>query len=160
MLPDERLNIPPRVWMSPSDSKRAKISLLKLSIYKSNSLLNPNGEYKLHIIVPGLEKDINSSTELINELTVKKPLSGRKISFSNPLSSVDTEWESTENAKIYELTVRLNYTEINGGDTTEKYIDWVQPTRIATDVSGGESMYQELTGLGFYNFVSTAVGLY
>lgn len=122
-------------------------------IYKSSATLSVDGEYHLKIDVPEKTEQISSTTKLISDLLVSNPVAYRKINFGNTLSQFVAEWKSSENARIYELTVFFYYYEINGAEKTLKTIEWVQPTKISSNNLGGEEMKQEINGGSFFNYV-------
>ncbi|MBN2680897.1 MAG: DUF4249 family protein [Bacteroidales bacterium] len=123
-------------------------------IYKSAANLNKDGEYHLKINIPEKTEEISSTTKLITNLQVSNPVTYRKINFANTTSQFLAEWKSSENARLYEITVFFYYYEIKPGQDPElKTIEWVQPTKTSSNNLGGEEMKQEINGGSFLNYL-------
>lgn len=123
-------------------------------IYKSNAVLNKDGEYRLRINVPEKNEEISSKTKLITGLQVNNPVTYIKVNFANTSSQFVTKWKSSENARLYEITVYFYYYEIKPGQDPElKVISWVQPTKTSSNTLGGEDMKQEINGSSFFSYL-------
>lgn len=89
----------------------------KNSIYKVNTLLNENYEYKIEINIPNYET-ISTSTELIQDFKIFSNITaGIRMNPNTPFRFV---WEATQNGYRYEVYLRYNYTSILENDTIEK----------------------------------------
>ena len=66
-------------------------------------------------------------------------------------------WQTAENGRRYQLTIRFHYTELNltTGATTEKSIDWVFAKEKAPDLEGGDEIGSDIPGEDFYKFIET-----
>lgn len=128
-------------------------------IYKTTDSIYADSEYKLVINIPGKEP-VTSSTKLIDGFRVLNNFEApqRVIGFSS--SSPETiEWYSSENARLYELTIRFHYYEITGSVTVAKFFDWKQPTKLSTNLDGLEKMSLEIPGESFYQFIATNISV-
>ena len=134
-------------------------------IYKSTRRLTEGGEsdigdniYKLKIDVPSKNISVTSETKIINNLIIINPkISQNYLIGLTPSSSLNVEWKSANNARLYELTVRFHYLEITDSGTTEKYVDWKQPSVVSSDLESGKDMETGISGEGFLRFLSSAI---
>ena len=129
-------------------------------IYKTTDSIYADSEYKLIIDIPGKEQ-ITSSTKLIARFKVLNNFEApqRVIGFSS--SSPETiEWNSVENARLYELTIRFHYyEETTDSGTVAKFLDWKQPTKLSPNLDGGEKMSLEIPGESFYQFIAANISV-
>ena len=124
-------------------------------LYKTSHPLKSNALYKLNITVPGSDINVSSSTSLINGFSVNSL--PRYIGLSNYDTPFELRWNSVANAKIYEVTLRFHYFEIDKVtfETTYHYLDWVQPSKVSEGSLGGEEIVLSINPVSFYSFLSS-----
>lgn len=124
-------------------------------LYKTNQALKSNALYKLNITIPKSGKNVTSSTALINGF-VGSTLP-RYIGFSNYESPFEIKWNTVANAKLYEVTLRFHYFEVNKlTDEIKHYsLDWVQPSKTSEGSLGGEEIILSINSLSFFNFLTS-----
>ncbi len=112
-------------------------------------------EYRLCIDIPGKDL-ITATTKVFNTLTVKEPTSwgSRKVNFASTVPYT-VKWNSTPDARLYELTVRYWYYEIIGTDTTLKYLDWAQPRTTSSKLDQEIEMTLDIDGAGFFKYIQS-----
>jgi hypothetical protein len=83
------------------------------------------------------------------------------IIFSNNDNYVfPVRWNSGQNAKMYQVTTRLNYLDsISTGNIVQK-LDWVFPQQTAQGLAGGEQLQSDFIGQGFMKFVGNQLKSY
>lgn len=131
----------------------------KMQVYYAvtKDLLNTDDDFELEIKNPKTGDELSSSTKLISgsRITVKYPRPGGKIDFYN---DNDIEYESTKNARTYQVNVRFHYAEetVNQPESrTYHYVDWVFPTQQSQFLDGGELMRTAYIGeQWFFNLES------
>ena len=112
-------------------------------------------EYRLTIDIPGKDL-ITATTKVFNQLTVKEPTSwgNRKVNFASSVPYT-VKWNSTKDARLYELTIRFWYYEIIGTDTTLKHLDWAQPRTTSSKLESEVEMTLDIDGAGFFKYVQS-----
>lgn len=124
-------------------------------VYKLDYKLSAVADYKLNIYLPDQDKSISSSTNLINDLDIDAlaPI----FSVSNYSNIFELKWFSSENAKIYEVTIRLHYKEINTStsETVDKYLDWSLPSKVSSTIKGNEKMLITFVNESFFKYVAS-----
>lgn len=127
-------------------------------IYKSTASLNPDGEYRLSIHIPSLEKTVTSSTFLINSFGFPSSTSNMfiaKIDFASDFE-LKLQWFTPEHARLFQVTLVFNYCEVtNFVDTVRKSINWPLVAKTSKDSDGGEIMDYIITRVDFYKFIAT-----
>jgi len=123
-------------------------------LYSTTHNLNSQYDYKLVIQIPGKEYTVSATTKLLDTLKVCKPTISpqEKVSLSN---TYITEWQSTENARLYEVELHFHYLKVINGDTTEHSLDYELPTRKSNKLDGGEEMWIEISGSMFMSYVAS-----
>ncbi len=112
-------------------------------------------EYRLVIDVPNKDL-ITATTKVFDNLTVKEPTTwgSRKVNFASSVPYT-VKWNSTKDARLYEVTVRYWYYEIIGTDTTLKHLDWAQPRMVSTKLEQEVEMTLDIDGPGFFKYVQS-----
>lgn len=110
--------------------------------------LNDRHTYKLSIIFPDSSKLVTSSTQLVQDFVIKRPIPGSTTIKFVPNPSVPTifSWEKPENDEgrfKYELLVKFNYEEVtfDGGTPREKSIDLISNVNVHPPLGGDEISY-------------------
>lgn len=127
-------------------------------MYKAKATLGEEYSYKLNINIGS--KHISSETKLIRDFSIIRPLiyATASAGFDNYNAPYRLEWKSAINGKIYEVVLRLHFIEkAANGDTTSYYIDWKQPSKLATNTEGGETLKLDIGCEGFFQFVKSAL---
>lgn len=135
-------------------------------IYTFNQPLDETENYQLRVENLSTGKVVTASTPLVKDFqTIKPPnevsndytinLVGKNVNGSN--RSVDVEWYSAENGKIYQMVMRFHYVEfmdsVSGtGDTT--YIDWLVFKNYETSTLGGQPEIYKFEGQNFYPYLA------
>ena len=140
-------------------------------IYKARVKIVPNQIYRLYVYLENKEKVLYSEASSLGMLTVidPLPLPERKISLYSG-TNYTCRWEPVENAGVYQVVVRFNYTETTGSITKIKHLDWPQTFSdagsdaeyLSNDISGsrfmhilednlpaGDGIVREVVGLNF-----------
>jgi len=112
----------------------------KQLLYYTNATLNPNDYYNIVITNTKTGKKITGSTYLLPDMTfsnndfVGSPT--LPLSFNNTYPSM-IQWNTSSNARIYQMTVRFYYDEVNSSNNvTLKSFDWVFPAVTSPTLSG------------------------
>ena len=86
-------------------------------LYAFTGNLDPGQTYTLTITNTTSGKTVTSGTSPIAPFIIYNPVYGQKVSLSNS-SPVPIRWATSANAGVYDLTVRLFYTEFRATDNT------------------------------------------
>ena len=136
-------------------------------IYVSYAKLDSSKVYKLTVKNIKTGNVATATTPLLERVRYSKPTSNY-ISFvtspSTPTtngtySDLATGWVSKPNAKTYQTNLRFYYIERDTflHTSTEKYVDWLQSAKQSSDVTGGETILQNISGLGFYQMLANEI---
>jgi hypothetical protein len=121
-------------------------------VYESEEVvLNDENEYELFIKNKNTGKMIDASTYLINDFSIREPFSGQTYLSFTGLFPQSVKWNSAVNGRLYDLTFRFYYTEVDGQNTSSHYVDWYIGKTRASHNNGGESMGIEYVANGFYS---------
>lgn len=122
-----------------------------------NSILLANSQYQLIITNNETATQVSSQTSLISDAIIKSPVSGTPfftIIFSNNDNYVfPVRWSSGQNAKMYQVIIRLNYIDSTTTGNVMQKLDWVFPQQTTQGLAGGEDMQSDFIGQGFMKFV-------
>ncbi|MDO9511833.1 MAG: hypothetical protein Q7J34_08740 [Bacteroidales bacterium] len=123
--------------------------------------LNPDAEYKLIINNLKNGKEITSSTPLVKDFTISKPLYNPynpQITIRNNEYSNSIKWRAAENGKRYECMFRFYYKEWDTpGDSTLHVINWSLGSYKSKDAIGGYEMETVYSGRDFYTFLKNNI---
>jgi hypothetical protein len=129
-------------------------------LYKTKEPLDQSSSYTLLITESDNGKVISSSSEVINDFSVLRPTPLTKVNFF-PGAQYSVQWNSATDGKIYALTIRFYYLEVNAIDTTinqEKYVDWPVFTSIrSSSTIGGQLMESKIPGDAFYSYINSHI---
>ncbi|MBA2422251.1 MAG: hypothetical protein H0V61_03400 [Chitinophagales bacterium] len=127
-------------------------------LYKTKEVLDQNSSYQLLITESENGKQVNASTEIINDFNVQRPTGFTKVNFF-PGGTYKTQWSSAKDGKLYALTIRFYYKEVNFVDTTlfqEKYLDWpIFSSLRSVSTVGGQTMESDIAGDAFYSYLNS-----
>ena len=130
------------------------------TLYKTKEPLNQDNSYTLLVTEPDNGKQITSTTELINDFTVLIPTPSLKINFLPGLKYKVT-WNSAQDGKIYDLTLRFHYTEINISDPSiqeKKYVDWLVFSDLRTATTeGGKTVTFDIPNDNLYTYLGITI---
>ena len=133
----------------------------------SNFFLVTNADekdYILSIYNKKTKRIVSSRTNLIHELNLDIPPSKPMGFYSSipappipmPLEKSQTtvNWYHAKNGKIYQIIVRIYYTDFFQNDTISDYIDWIQPQII---YDGNTEMRYTFEGDVFVNILANKI---
>lgn len=123
-------------------------------VYKLKKPLVPSSKYRL-IVSRDDEDDITAETAVIGSFDILSPNSQIKFRFQSDRAQSFT-WNTDEDGKIYDLVLRINYTEApitNPTNTTAKSLDWVIADNIRPDATSSLIVYELTDGADFYKFI-------
>lgn len=126
-------------------------------LYKFQSNLTDDSEYRLNILNKKNGNIISSTTNLVKDFSIENPKTTQtSISLTNLSYPYKVEWKSAENGKLYQLVIRFHYTEKNKltGFKEEKYLDWNLGTQKSNNTTGGELMSIAFTGSSFFQYLA------
>ncbi len=133
----------------------------KQLLYYLNETLNANDYYTLVITNTKTGKTIRGTTGLLSDIAFTEPeyFTNNKnfqISFI-PDNPTEIAWTTSYNARIYQLDIRFFYTEIVNNDTANKSLDWIFSPVISPTISGGVSLFYNLTGQGLCTTILNSI---
>ncbi|MEP7169154.1 MAG: hypothetical protein ABI855_07255 [Bacteroidota bacterium] len=129
-------------------------------LYRTNGVDKLNQAYNYTLAVTNRETgtSVSAKTEVVDSVTIFKPFDGQLINFGstgNPYGSFYTEWGAVAEGAFYQLTIRLNYSEVsvsNPTDTVQKYVDWVF---VQQTENTGNKFSQSVVYPQFYSFIAS-----
>ncbi len=126
--------------------------------------LDVDSEYELTVKNNQSGTTASGSTILINDATITSPSPNAPsftfVSAGNDNFEYPIRWQTGVNAREYQLTLRLNYIDsTTSGNVTQK-LDWIFPQQKTEKLTGGESMKNDILGVGFLKFVGNQLGTY
>jgi hypothetical protein len=123
-------------------------------IYQSTAGLTGNSEYRLSIAIPSISDTITASTRVVSEFRVIRPEAYKKtLAFSSYDNVQTVEWVSAPYTRIYQLSLRFHYLEVNKLDTLRKSADW-NISRYVTDYgTGGQTLTADILHRNFYKWL-------
>lgn len=132
------------------------------TLYKFTNALFDDSEYTLTITNTQTGKIIKSKTSLVKDFNV----SNFAITSASPLNLVNSNyattpfrvtWNSSLNGKLYEVKIRLNYTETENSITSNHFIDWQLGQQKATTTQGAEALEIDFLSENYYSFLGTSI---
>jgi hypothetical protein len=143
------------------------------AIYSFNSTgsnaLTANSDYTLTITNPANGNKITSTTSLIDDFMITNPVSTSNTSAfiftpSNQNLRLTVGWNSSKNARLYQLIVRLNYKDyvtINGvNDTIDHHLDWLFPAHTTADAAGNEPLSNNFSRAEYLEYIGSKLSDY
>ena len=119
--------------------------------------LNPESEFRLLIQNTKTGKEIASSTIMVNDFSIKKPL-GNFITVYNRDAQNTVQGNSEKNGVRYQTMFRFYYKEFtNAFDTVLKSADYEIGIMKNQNAGAGEQMDISFNGLSFYKFLSNNI---
>lgn len=105
--------------------------------------LSEDYTYRLRIVNPVTGNIVESTTPIVHNFTIKKPVPGAtQISFATA-NTVNAEWTSATNGRLYDLTFRFHFQEVyfsSQNDTINRSVDWKIGSVKSSKLDGTESM--------------------
>jgi len=139
------------------------------AIYSFNSTggaaLNPNSAYKLVVRNSETGNEVTATTKLIDDFgayTSPSPVSSNfgLIVASNSGFKFNVIWNSGANAKLYQLIMRLNYTDSTTSGNVSKTLDYIFPAVKTQKLTGGEKMEFSVVGQDYLLFIANQLSDY
>ncbi len=127
--------------------------------------LSSDNEYKLIIKNNGTGTEASSQTSLITDfgnLISPNPIAPffSCILANNNNYTYQVKWSSGKNAKIYQMIIRIHYTDSTSTGNIKDSLDWVFPEQKTQGLAGGESVKNEFVGQGFLQFIGNQLSNY
>lgn len=123
-------------------------------LYKVETPLKGNAEYRLNIRIPSTGATISATTHVVSEFRVIKPESFRKtLPFSSYDNYLTVEWVTAPYTRIYQLQIRFHYLEVTGEDTVKKIADWNIAHYVSEHGAGGEKLSADILQRNFYKWL-------
>lgn len=118
-----------------------------------------DGEFQLLVKNSETGTTASASTPLVSDAIFTSPAAGVPF-FSFILSSNEEynyplRWTTGKNAKVYQVTVRLNYTDSTTTGSINKQLDWIFPEQKTVGLSGNEFLRGDFQGQSFLRFIGT-----
>ena len=121
--------------------------------------LDEDSEYDLELVVKG--QTLSASTTIVNDFSfqpadqvVSNPVNLITV---NGLGEFELNWSSDRDGKRYVADYRFNYREVQGTDTTDRFITQRLGNDISANSSSSESMSVVLDGAAFYSTIATLI---
>lgn len=141
------------------------------AIYSTNATLYGDSEYRLVIKNNETGNTVSAQTSLISDFAFTAPFSGSTafnfVNVSNPDQPFTVEWNSAKNGKLYQLTVRLNYTDYLDtnsdniiDDSIAQTVDWVHGTQKSERLDGTQKMTNVFVGKDFLKYIGSQLAPY
>jgi hypothetical protein len=131
-------------------------------VYQSTAVLNQKYIYKLVIHNNKTQKDIYSSTTLVNDFAISVPdpyATNEKVQFVTGQNS-NVAWTSAVGGKRYQLVIRFHYSERpnTGAPWVADSLDWLVFSNVQSrSTTGGEEMEKIFAGSGFFSVVGSKI---
>lgn len=133
-------------------------------LWKTTEILDPNKIYKLKIVNNYTGSVVTSETPLVKNFNITQPSSSpvSKITFignNDAYSAYSVKFgkSASDNGKVYEVTVKFYYRDVNltTNDTTLQTVVWKQSSYVS---DGSENLIQiSLEGESFYSYLKSTV---
>ena len=128
--------------------------------------LKPDSEYELTVRNSETGTVVTSKTTLITDITgfdTPTP-SGTTFSFvivgNYPNYPFVVKWNSAKNARLYQITLRLNSIDSTLTGNVAKSIDYTVPELRTENLDGSQTFTVTLKGKDFYRFIGNSLGNY
>lgn len=129
-------------------------------VYKTESALSRESEYRLHISIPSINTELSAVTQVVNEFKVTKPAAQvQNLSFYSYLNEEKVEWITAPYTRVYQLILRFHYLETKNLDTLYKSMDWKIGQYISQHGDGGETMTVSIVHENFYKWLGDRMSL-
>lgn len=161
------------LWVKNIDAGIFNTDSQKVYYFVPAGGLNEDATYKLNVTVSEISDPITAETILVKgsglsfkfNFAIPAQSSGivfaDNSTFTNGIyKSIFPQWLSVLNGKVYELYLRLNYSEITATDTTNKSILWNLGSQTTQTTSGGVTLSKLISGESFYDMVSSKLSGY
>ncbi len=133
-------------------------------LYRTTAVINPEHAYKITALNSETGISISAETAVIDSFGITRPDDESVFPFSfalSPAGLFQLRWESAQDAKIYDITLRFHYREgiyYPDGDsihyTNSGYVDWLVETNFEVEsTDGGLQKTYDVQGSGFYGFL-------
>lgn len=134
------------------------------AIYSTTTTLFSDSEYKLAIKNNDTGNEVSAQTSLVNDFAFTAPFAGSTyfgfVNATNPNQTFTVEWNSAKNAKLYQLTIRLNYIDSTITGNITKYLDWVHPTQKSERLDGSEKISNIFRAKDFLEYIGNQLAPY
>ncbi|MBU0764314.1 MAG: DUF4249 family protein [Bacteroidetes bacterium] len=122
-------------------------------LYKTTEKLDSSAEYRLSIYIPGYDKEVTASTQLIHGLHIDYMFLAPQKEIGI-ISDESFKIGSAENAKVYDVILRFHYYETyDEMNFVHDSIDWRLPQVTSGGTAGGENIEISFAGSSFQSFL-------
>ncbi len=131
----------------------------KQLLYYTNATLNPNDYYNLIVINNKSGQRLTGSTALLPDASFLNGFGSNPdlyLSFSNAFPST-ISWTTTQNARIYQMTIRFYYDELYQSTRTPKSLDWIFGALTSPTLSGGTALEYSLTAQQLFSLIAYSI---
>lgn len=130
--------------------------------------LNQAATYKLvaDIGTENNKKTVTAETGLVDDFNIQSPVVNYppgtpqlNINFygGGIYKSIVVKYTSSAGAKRYNLSLALNYDEVNGSVVTPRVIEWNLGDKKTSGVEGNEQIETSVSGEGFYTYIASKI---
>ncbi|MGM0612574.1 MAG: hypothetical protein ACQESM_03580 [Bacteroidota bacterium] len=129
-------------------------------VYRTQNSVELSTDYTYHLEIYNKKYDkyIEAETELIHGFSIKRPLAGQTLVNYTSQFPAEVMWNSAENGRLHQFSVRIFYTNhFDNGITEKNTLDWNFPSKEATTLNGGEEQVTEIRGQQFYVFLKNSI---
>jgi hypothetical protein len=128
----------------------------------SGETIFKDSDYKIVVKNTSSGYTFKSQTPVVGDVNIIRPTLSQEIRWVNSSASpVQVEHSSTPGGKIYNLTIRFRYREINNlaGTDENKSIDWIFVNKVLTksELENAVSIRMDIEGDNFYKFVARKI---
>jgi hypothetical protein len=127
------------------------------AIYSCPNTLFDDSEYKLTIRNSETGTEVTSQTGLVKDFgNLNSPPIGASV--ASLVSNLDTypyaiKFNSAANARLYQVILRLNFTDSTTSGNFADSIDWIQPSQATDNLNGGQEMNFTIKGQDFMRYL-------
>jgi len=123
--------------------------------YKLTNSLDINASYRLRVKNTQTGLEAKSTTSILGNINLKTPGANQKMNFTLP-ANFSVQYSPASGAKIYNLTLRFHYTEVNtvSGKTTKNYIDWFFSDEVVADIYSTSDLKKLIPRSDFYKLLA------
>jgi hypothetical protein len=129
-------------------------------VYTAKGTLNSKATYNLIIRNKKNGNEVSSSTPLVQDFSITKPVSGTKtLNFKKATTtSQKFEWQSAMNGRRYQPVLYFYYKETSSpGDTIIRAVEWPLGSKRSTSLDGGDNMSAEYLNADFYTMCRSQI---
>ena len=130
-------------------------------VYYFDATIDQDDDYKVVVVARG--ETVTATTPVVNDFSISPPDAnpGVVMNFivAGNYTNYDLNWNSGVDGKRWEVSYRVRYSEVHGGDTTQKEFTRSLGTRtaISADASPPEDLNATIGAVDFYQGMANIV---